>query len=187
MNTLVPKAESPKKGLAGKLFNGVIIIFVLLCAAMLLSAYLSERGGSLLGIRSYIVLTGSMSPVFEAGSYIIVKEKSVEDIKVGDILTYEAGEAVLTHRVVEVIKEGSDYSFITQGDANNTPDKNPVTHDEILGTAVFWVNGLGLALMTLRQPKVMVGVFILLCIIVLAPELYGLVRGKVKRGDGIEN
>ena len=181
MDKLVQKTESPKKGLAGKLLNGIVLIFVLLCVTMLLSSYFSEKGGSLLGIRSYIVLTGSMSPVFEAGSYIIVKEKSVEDIKAGDILTYEAGDAVLTHRVIEVIKEGNDYSFITQGDANNTPDKNPVAQDKVLGTAVFWVNRLGLVLMTLRQPKVMAGVFILLCFIVLAPELYGIIREKMKK------
>lgn len=193
--TAEPKAD--KTSLLGKMLNIVVVLFVLFSAGVLANAYFSKGEGSFLGYRGFIVLTGSMSPTFNAGSYIIVKETEPEDIQVGDILTYKVeAAAVLTHRVVEIAQEDGARVFLTQGDANNTPDVNPVTQERIVGVAVFWVNGLGYLFVLLQQPRIFIAVFALLCVVVIivpyAVRLLGDKKeekedGKEGKGSGEED
>lgn len=167
------------KKLSRILFNVLYALFIALCVVLLASAVLSKRGDSFFGLGSYIVLTGSMSPTFEAGSYIIVRETPAEDVRVGDVITFRVdADAVLTHRVVEIVKDGEAYAFRTQGDANNAPDTRLVTQERLIGAVLFWVNGLGIVLLALQQPRGLIAVLALLCLVLLAPEAWRVVKKK---------
>jgi signal peptidase len=126
-----------------------------------------------------------MSPEFEAGSYIIVKEKPTEEIGVGDVISYYVsdGKTVLTHRVVERTGEGGSLSFITRGDANNTNDENPVAPGQVLGTVVLPVNGLGTFLLTLRNPRSLALYAFIILAIFIGPELYRRITRR-RRDEG---
>lgn len=84
-----------------------------------------------------VVLSGSMSPVFEAGDVIVVSgTKSGKEYKKGDIITFkdpEEAARVVTHRVVEVLRDGDTVSYKTKGDANSTPDTSPVPSGHVIG------------------------------------------------------
>ena len=75
--------------------------------------------------RVVTVLSGSMKPTLAPGSMVISTKESVRDVRVGQIITFEAPVAnhvVETHRVVEVVERGAHPVVRTQGDANSTPD-----------------------------------------------------------------
>lgn len=133
-------------------------IAVLIFTALLL-AVSGSRGGnskSLLGFKAYIVLSGSMSPTFEAGSMILVKKVPADSLKVGDILTYKPSpesNVLLTHRIIAVNNEqGAEPTFKTQGDANNTADQGIVTEAEMMGKVILHINNLGMFFLFLQTP-----------------------------------
>ena len=83
-----------------------------------------------------MVLSGSMSPAIKTGSIVAVKP--VSSYSVGDVITFKKGqgeENILTHRIIGQTEQ----SFITQGDANNVADANPVKKEQILGKVVLAV------------------------------------------------
>lgn len=54
-------------------------------------------------------------------------------VKVGDaIVWYSPGSLPPCHRVIQIIKQGSTYKFVTKGDNNPTPDYPPVVWDRVL-------------------------------------------------------
>ncbi len=98
---------------------------------------------SVLGFKPIIVLSGSMSPAFETGSMIFVRETDTTKLKVGDIICYMSGESAVTHRITEVVNKGGEISYITKGDANNAPDRIPVNPEAVEGvylnsTCIFY-------------------------------------------------
>lgn len=100
--------------------NLAILAVTLLCLAWL--------APSALGYSRYVITGGSMSGTFEKGSVVFEKPVAVEDLEVGDVITYqpptEAGtQALVTHRIVKIEPaEGGGLLFTTQGDANPDPD-----------------------------------------------------------------
>lgn len=102
------------------------------------------------GATPYSVLTGSMIPTYPPGTLIVTRPTPVDEIRIGDALTYqiESGNpAVVTHRVIEIVQDsnGGDPQFITQGDANPAPDSPPVKPVQIKGTVWYAIPWLGYA------------------------------------------
>lgn len=96
------------------------------------------------------VLTGSMRPHLPPGTLVVTKPSPVEQIEVGDVITFqlESGQpAVVTHRVIarSVDRASGEVRFTTQGDANNTADPEPVRPVQIRGTVWYAVPYLGWA------------------------------------------
>ena len=89
------------------------------------------------GYCPLIVLTGSMDPVIKEGDLIIVKQIDAKQVKEKDIIAFfdpdGNGTSILTHRVNEIYEENGKLYFRTQGDANNTEDRQAVSEDKIVG------------------------------------------------------
>lgn len=67
--------------------------------------------------------TGSMKPVLDKDSTgIRIAPKSEEQIKIGDIITFEQDGQLIVHRVIEVGQDSEGTYFITKGDNNNVTD-----------------------------------------------------------------
>lgn len=125
----------------GQVLAWLVILGV---AAVLAAAVLVPR---LAGATPYTVLTGSMDPTFPPGTLVVVKSVPVEEIRTGDVVTYqlESGKrAVVTHRVTEVgtSLEG-EMSLTTQGDANDVADLEPVRPVQLKGRVWYAVPYLG--------------------------------------------
>ena len=95
----------------------------------------------LLGFRPYIVLSGSMEPQIHVGSICLVNtEAGYDDIHVGDIIAYEAGNgALVTHRVITITAQGME----TKGDANEVSDGITTTEENFHGKTVGSIPGIG--------------------------------------------
>ena len=82
----------------------VLAVNVVLIAASLISPY-----------KVLVIRSDSMEPVLPVGSIVIAERvRDVSELRVGDIVTYKnpAVPFTITHRIVEVTKEG----FVTKGD-----------------------------------------------------------------------
>lgn len=96
------------------------------------------------------ILTGSMTPTLPPGTLVVVKPTPVDEIQLGDLLTFqlESGQPTLvTHRVVARQSDSAtgELRFITRGDANGAADPDPVMPVQVVGTVWYAVPFLGWA------------------------------------------
>lgn len=67
--------------------------------------------------------TNSMLPVIDKGANgIRIQPKSEDDIKAGDIISFESEYGLIVHRVVEIGEDNEGKYFITKGDNNLLSD-----------------------------------------------------------------
>lgn len=151
----------------------LIIVLAVIAAALIVP--------KLLGYEQYAVLTGSMEPGIRVGS-IVCDERfdaadgsDVSNLAVGQVVTYQLGSGTLvTHRIVEINE--AEGTVVTQGDANNTPDSEPVPYEKIVGTYAFDIPFLGYISIYSRTPLGITAVCAILIIILLLnflPEVVG--------------
>lgn len=118
----------------------ILVFVVALLAVFMVKSKISGGTPSVLGYQLYGVLSGSMNgkekTSFNTGSLVFVKQKDVNKIEVGDIITFRGlsvDAPMTTHRVVGINKEGT-LSFITKGDANSVNDPKPISAEKVVGT-----------------------------------------------------
>ena len=100
------------------------------------------------GIKTAIVLTGSMEPTLNIDDFVILRELKGR-VNVNDIVSYKRpGEKTeVLHRVVSVDKN----IVITKGDANNKED-DPIDVMQITGVYVRKVKYLGKIITFFTKP-----------------------------------
>ncbi len=96
-----------------------------------------------LGVRASTVISGSMAPALEVGDMAIVYEASPDSIAEGDIIQFWDGREMVIHRVIEVNDGGGTTLFVTKGDANSTPDPDPVQPSQVVGKVAFVIPKIG--------------------------------------------
>lgn len=104
---------------------------------MMVSARLSPDGNpNLFGRRLLVVLSGSMSPVMEAGDMVAVSPApDPRELSVGDIITFRDPQrkAYVTHRIIERKETPVQIIYRTQGDANNVADAAWILPGQVVG------------------------------------------------------
>lgn len=162
------------------IFTTVIVIIVVIIAVFLM-------GARLLGYRVFNVISGSMEPAYSTGDLIYVKEVDVNQVEVGDVITFVLNENcdIATHRVVGIDKQNQQ--FITKGDANKDNDPNPIHFKNYIGKPVFAIPYLGYLsnyIQTSPGMYIAIGVGVLLVVLVLIPDT---VFDNKKRKDDLQN
>ena len=67
--------------------------------------------------------TNSMLPIIDEGANgIRIQPKSEDEIKVGDIISFEQDGMLIVHRVVEIGEDSEGKYFVTKGDNNAFSD-----------------------------------------------------------------
>jgi signal peptidase len=128
---------------------------------------------SFLGYKPFIVLSGSMEPVFFAGDMVLVKEVDTDALKTGDIIAFRRGDSVITHRITEVSEASGTREFVTKGDNNNVTDNFKVTSDMVEGIYLFAVARIGNAALFLQTP---VGLVVFIALPLILFILYDILR-----------
>lgn len=76
--------------------------------------------------------TQSMVPFLDEGSNALqIQPESPEDIQVGDIISYQYGDSVIIHRVIEISQDEGGKYYIVKGDNNPEPDPVKVRFQNI--------------------------------------------------------
>lgn len=153
-----------------------IITTVLVALVVVLAVLLV--GVRVVGLTPYVVLSGSMEPIYHTGSLIYVKKVDPFTIEAGTPITFMLDEDnIATHRVVEVVPDETDSTvvrFRTKGDANDAEDGTLVHYKNVIGTPVFSIPYLGYVSDYITNPPGMYIGFTVLGIIILmlfAPDL----------------
>ncbi|MGG3470165.1 signal peptidase I [Neobacillus pocheonensis] len=124
----------------------VILIFTLTIGFFVIKSKINGEVPNIAGNKIYVVLTGSMVPVFDPGSIVIDKKIKPEQIVPKDIVTFidpRDSNKLITHRVVQITNKNGSLSFITKGDANDSNDPFVVPAGNVIGKVNYWVPYLG--------------------------------------------
>lgn len=94
------------------------------------------------------VLSGSMVPVFQVGGLAIFKPATAQDVKVGDIITFQYPDmnTPICHRIISIDQTPDGLVIHTKGDANNAPDEKAVTPSMVKGKNVGYLPWGGYAI-----------------------------------------
>ena len=98
---------------------------------------------SFLGIKTYVIVSGSMQPELDIGDIVVVKDIEENELQEGDIISFREGQSVVTHRIIEIENKDNQKQFKTKGDNNNSVDINPVKLDAIEGKVITSIPLIG--------------------------------------------
>ncbi len=127
-----PKVRQQEGSLGGWLATGIVAVLIIWFAV------------GLFPLQPVLVGSGSMRPALDVGDVAIIARKSPARIQPGDVIQFRSVEqpAVL-HRVVDIEETGGRTYFVTKGDANENPDREPVLADNVVGVHVYTVRDVG--------------------------------------------
>lgn len=191
-NWIILNKQIIKKNLnaLGNLIFISIIVFTLVISFFIVKSKINGGSPNIAGNKFYIVLSGSMKPVFDAGSIVAVKTVNPKVITAGDIITFKDQRdrnRIITHRVVDIKKENGSLFFITKGDANDAKDSSLVPAGNVIGKANFWLPYAGYAVNFTKSKK---GIFILLIVpgmLYIISELISIYKLTRKNGKVAED
>lgn len=128
--------------MVGRILSTIFLIFAI--AAIVYVSYLvinSKKNGQevyVFGYKPYMILTGSMEPKIKQYGLVIVEKNDFNDIKVGDIISFNMPgiDKHVCHRVVSI----DNGVITTKGDNNHKPDLGSVTEANFIGKVVWHNN-----------------------------------------------
>jgi len=156
-NTKAKKSKSSPKEKSTSMSREIASYVIIILVGIVLAQHLN------------VVVSGSMEPVFYRGDVVVIEktnflgiqEINPSDLKVGDIIIYQATwfpEPVI-HRIVSIQKgsDGQTY-YVTKGDNNPKPDPSLVSTSQVqakvvslgnqpliipkIGYITLWIRGL---------------------------------------------
>ncbi len=146
--------EKKSSSKLGNVFTWVLIILLIIIAIFLMyvfvTAAIAKKNDENPPVSLYTIVSPSMEPKIKVYDVVInMRPKSVDDIKVGDVITFHSTSTMysarlITHRVIDIreLEDGS-IEYQTQGDNNLSPDDTTVPYDNIVGEVVFTIPQLG--------------------------------------------
>lgn len=117
------------------------------------------------GFKSFVIISESMEPTIMTGDAILVKEVKQEELKVKDIISFQDGDSINTHRIVEILEDNGIIKYKTKGDNNKKEDKELVTYDKIEGLYQFRIKGFGKIVEVIKNKITLVVLLIVLVLI----------------------
>ncbi|MGE5544383.1 MAG: signal peptidase I [Bacillota bacterium] len=110
-----------------------------------------------MGVFSYaprVILSGSMQPEINIGDVVIIHripvEKVPEEVQVGDIIMFPQNNMKVTHRVIKAYQVYGNNYYVTKGDANPDPEKEPVPQGNVQGKVVMTIPKIGWLTLVLK-------------------------------------
>lgn len=132
------------------------------------------------GYSVAVVISGSMSGSIEIDDMVIIHRQ--ESYSAGDVITFESGANLVTHRILDVTEDG----FVTKGDANNAPDLAPVPQELVVGKVVQVIPGVGRFIQFARTPLGMMLIVLIGYALVVIPSAWERRQEEKKGGAQYE-
>lgn len=147
-----------------KLGSAICIIFFIALGIGLVGNISTKFDGvyNLIKFRSYVIVSNSMQPTIDPGDVIFIKKSNVEDLEVGDVITFQKENFIATHRIIEIQGE----NVITQGDNNNLQD-DPLSKENIIGEYMFRVPKVGYIYSFVGSPIGMIVLGMIIALIII--------------------
>ncbi|MDD5095605.1 MAG: signal peptidase I [Dehalococcoidia bacterium] len=129
--------------------NGIFILLVMTVAFVAVSTWFFDW-------RFDAVGTGSMEPTYKIGGMVVIRPVEAEKIAVGDVITFRSpmeSRQLITHRVIEVVREDGGLVFRTQGDGNPEPDGFDIPAENLRGEVCCYVPLIGHGVDFVKSPE----------------------------------
>lgn len=104
------------------------------------------------GLRAFVVETPSMAEAAPVGSLVLTRPSPT--YAVGDVITFEVDGRTVTHRLVSA----HDGVLRTRGDLNGADDAWELTPDQVIGSAIVILPGIGF--LALAVPWLLLGAIV---------------------------
>jgi signal peptidase I len=170
-------ASAPRR-VAGWTLTTAMVLVTLACLAWI--------APSLFGLNRYVITGKSMTGTIDKGSVVFEKPASVDELEVGDIITYlpppDSGtSSLVTHRIIKMEPaEGGGVLFTTQGDANPQPDpwhfKLVDQEQPVVQASVPYVGWIFIALADRTTRMLLIGIPAALIALHALGQLFGAFR-----------
>lgn len=141
----------------------------------------------LFNINTYVVTSGSMKPKLPVGSLVYVKKTKPQEVKSGNIITFNmSNDIIATHQVYKIDREKG--LFYTQG-INNKDENGKIIHDakavnynDLIGVVIYCIPYLGYINKTLTSsPNVYIVISVTFIIVLISFVIE--ILEKKKRGS----
>jgi signal peptidase len=96
-----------------------------------------------LGVTPTVISSGSMQPAIHVGDIVIIQKTPTNTLKQGDIIQFRHDNITIVHRIYAITTENQQIQISTKGDANDHPDPDQITPNQILGKSLFTIPYLG--------------------------------------------
>ncbi len=169
-----------------------ILITVLILAALLFMLYFIDLQKNIkAGVSkqplfgAYIIISPSMVPTIKVEDAIVIQRKEANELKKGDIITFKSSDprysgVTITHRIVEVQKQGKEYFYKTKGDNNNTPDAALVSYKNVYGKVLVTIPKIGYLQSFLTNSYGWVLIIVIPCLFIIISDLIKLFKSIKK-------
>ena len=135
--------------IARKILVILLMIFtftVMFFTVLSFTSFNNQQG--VLGYQFFVVLSDSMSGVFDVGDVVVSKTVDPVELEAGDIITFKSidpafYDLVVTHQIHEVTTYEGELAFETKGVATGAVDASPVPADNVLGQYRFRIPSAG--------------------------------------------
>lgn len=169
------------------------ILIILILVAVGFSAYIvdlvkniksGETKPPLLG--AYVIISPSMVPTIKVEDAIIILREEPEQLKVGDIITFNSSDPrysglTITHRIVGIEKsKDENLLFRTKGDNNNSEDTALVSSDNIYGRVIMKIPKIGYIQYILTQSYGWLLLVVIPCLGIVIYDIIKLVKSVRK-------
>lgn len=121
---------------------------------------------SYFGYQLLVVMSDSMAPEIPKNSFVLVKEND-EEVKIGEVVTFEVEGEYVTHRVVDIIENKQGVVFETKGDTNEYPDPGKRSKEEIVGRVIFSIPYLGQFFLLIGTSRGLIAFILSLFVLIL--------------------
>lgn len=118
------------------MINILIILFILIFIYAIASGIF---GIPFFGYKFCLIESDSMQPEYKRNGFLIAKDKSLDKVKVGDVVLFKSSalkNKLVLHRVVEMEERG----YYTKADAASFADEEFATKDNYIGVPVFYAD-----------------------------------------------
>jgi len=174
---------------AGNIFIAVLVLVMAILVFFTVGSRISPDGvPKFADYRLMVVLSGSMSPVFEAGDVIAVSgQKKQTEYQKGDVITFKDPEdtkRIVTHRVAEVIEDDTGVSYRTKGDANESIDLKLVPASNVIGQQTISIPYFGRVVEFAKTKQGLVWLIVVPGVLIIISELRSIGRaitGEVEK------
>lgn len=144
----------------------IIIPIIIYNLTLMIKSYINPiEIPDFFGFKSFVIISESMEPTIMTGDAILVKEVKQEELKVKDIISFQDGDSINTHRIVEILEDNGIIKYKTKGDNNKKEDKELVTYDKIEGVYQFRIKGFGKIVEMIKNKMTLVVLLIILVLI----------------------
>lgn len=169
-----------------KIFNiciCLIIIPIIIYNLTLIVKYIiyPKETPDFFGYKTYEIVSRSMENTINKNDVIVVKDVPKTEIKLDDIIAFNNGEEVITHRVIDIENIDGKTFYTTKGDNNRYPDKDKITYEQIEGKYVFKINKFGYFLNILKNRYLLSILFVILVLCLV--HIVMVKRRKKKREE----